>query len=1018
MAVLAAVFFAVSRTLGQFGGLSSFLTAAASAVGVSFLHAPVHPDAERMAYTLGLALLAGAILLFTAGRLSKPDTRLLGRLIDRALRLGTPRQMFALAPVAPWRAEEEAVIPRAGLAGKLIALLEMLQVQRRATAAMLNCLPLGAAIIDEEGRVVSANRFFCHMFPMTTVRTSDSPCLGELPDALWQRLSAVAPPGQPDRFHGARNLLVEYNGRRLRTSIAALAGGQESGDLRLLLVEDVAGAGGITGADYGKVYGRILECSPDAVLLVGVDGRVVISNAAAAELLGRQRSEIDGRSVAEVIPGRLTDFPEQKLDAYLCSGQFKVGRCKLHMELRRADGRSLLAEVTISEGSDEQGRFYVVSIRDAGADRMAELLDRDRLKVVDLLAQGKPTEVVLAEIALMVEHQLPGSRCAVLLVKGQRLVTAAAPSLPSSLWRALDDSLNAAYGVGGGDAAGAGELQPVTVARVPGEAVDDASGDARGAAPLCTRWLAPIVSSQGVLGGAVAVYRRDAAVPTRAQTELLSSASRLAAVSVEQLQLTSQLVFRALHDPLTGLANRSHFEERVKRAMARARRYHRKVGILSVDLDRFKLVNDTLGHAVGDGLLIRIARRFQEALRETDIVARWGGDEFVIGLVEVRDQHDVRVAARKMLDLFKTPFEVDGHAVAASCSIGSAVYPDDGETLEELLRSADRTMYRAKNDGRNGYRRYTPEMDVAGEHKLYLEAQLREALAREQLSLHYQPQFDLRTGRLAAVEALLRWRHPQLGLIPPSDFIPIAEECGLITPIGDWVLRKACRQAKAWSDAAGCPLRVAVNVSCLQFVQPDFAGRVGQILRDAAVDPALLELELTESMVMRRMDESANTLSRLRDVGVRLSIDDFGTGYSSLSYLQRLPIDGLKIDQSFVRELSASSKTPFLVKSIVSMAQDLGMVAVAEGVESLEQLRILRTTGCDLGQGFLFCRPTPEEELLPSPELAMIGLPGFRPAGPSPRDRSAAPRADCGPVLPEPFRVPGVLKDTLCSAVR
>jgi diguanylate cyclase (GGDEF)-like protein/PAS domain S-box-containing protein len=804
----------------------------------------------------------------------------------------------------------------------------------------------------------------------------------------------------------------------MRASTAALAADQASGDLQLLLVEDAAGAGVNAGVDFGKVYGRILECSQDAALLVGVDGRVIISNAAAAELLGRPRSEIDGRSVTEVIPGRLTDFPDQKLDAYLCSGQYKVGRCTLQMELRRADGKNLPVEVKVNEGADEQGRFYVVTIRDRGADRMAELLDRDRLKVVDWLAQGKPSEAVLAAIALMVEHQLPGSRCAVLLVKGQRLVTAAAPNVPSSLWRALDDSLTAAYGAGGGDTAGAAELQPVSTTRVPGEAVDDAPGEMPGPAPLCTRWLAPIISSQGVLGGAVAVYRRDSAGPTRAQMDLLGSASRLAAVSVEQLQLTSQLVFRALHDPLTGLANRPHFEERVKRAMARARRYHRKVGILSVDLDRFKLVNATLGRAVGAGLLVRIARRFQEALRETDIVARWGGDEFVIGLVEVRDHHDVRVTARKMLDLFKTPFEVDGHAIAASCSIGSAVYPDDGETLEELLRSADRTMYRAKNDGRNGYRRYTPELDVASEQKIYLEAQLREALAREQLSLHYQPQFDLRTGRLTAVEALLRWRHPQLGLIPPADFIPTAEESGLITPIGDWVLRRACRQAKIWSDAGGCPLRVAVNVSCLQFVQPDFAGRVQQILRDAAVDPALLELELTESTVMKRLEESAATLKRLRDVGVRLSIDDFGTGYSSLSYLQRLPIDGLKIDQSFVRELSSSSKTPFLVKSIVNMAQNLGMVAVAEGVESKAQLRILRGTGCDLGQGFLFCRPTPEEELQPLPELAMIGLPGFRPPGPRPRDWSAAPRADCGPVLSEPFRVPGVLKDTLCSAVR
>ena len=451
--------------------------------------------------------------------------------------------------------------------------------------------------------------------------------------------------------------------------------------------------------------------------------------------------------------------------------------------------------------------------------------------------------------------------------------------------------------------------------------------------------------------------------------ELVQLFISYAGAAVEQRELADQLAHQATHDTLTGLPNRALFEDRLEQAIRGAGRHGGSVALLVVDLDGFKRVNDSLGHHAGDELLRQVARRFRGRLRAGDTLSRMGGDEFTVVLTDLRAPSDAVRIGGELLETLEAAFSVDGGELFVTCSIGVSVYPEDGHDAATLQRHADVAMYRAKAAGRNALRCFTPEMNETARERLELEGRLRWALELGEFELYYQPQVTL-GGEPVAVEALVRWRHPSLGLVPPAKFIPAAEQSGLIVAIGTWVLSEACRQAALWCDA-GRPVRVAVNVSPLQFARPDFFETVRQALNGAGLAPQLLEVELTESLVMRDPDESARQMEQLRTLGVRVAVDDFGTGYSSLSYLHRLPIDALKIDRSFVAELEARRGTQALVQAIVALAQALDLTVVAEGVETAVQLEFLRTLGCDLAQGYLFARPMPADEV-----SAFLTVPG------------------------------------------
>jgi diguanylate cyclase (GGDEF)-like protein/PAS domain S-box-containing protein len=425
----------------------------------------------------------------------------------------------------------------------------------------------------------------------------------------------------------------------------------------------------------------------------------------------------------------------------------------------------------------------------------------------------------------------------------------------------------------------------------------------------------------------------------------------------------SRLNYMAFHDSLTALPNRSLFYDRINHGLARARRSNSKLALMLLDIDRFKIVNDSLGHDAGDILLKAIAMRLNEGVRDMDTVARLGGDEFVVVLEGIHDVDDVVFVANKLLVTLSRPLEISGHDISITVSIGVSIFPDDGADTDELLKNADIAMYKAKEAGKNNCQFYTRGMNATAVNYLLLENDLRRAIEQNQLTLYYQPQIDLKTGDMTGVEALVRWQHPDRGLISPAHFIPLAEETGLIVPIGEWVLREACRQNKYWLDAGRDVGKVAVNLSPRQFRQKNFPGKVENILKETGLEAKYLELEITESCAMEHAGETINQLNQLNQMGTFLAIDDFGTGYSSLAYLQRFPIQKLKIDRSFIHDIHDDANDAAIAKTIIGLAHNMQLRVVAEGVENEGQAEWLRNKGCDQAQGFLYAKPMTAKQL-------------------------------------------------------
>ncbi|MGH9422001.1 MAG: putative bifunctional diguanylate cyclase/phosphodiesterase, partial [Thermoanaerobaculia bacterium] len=422
-----------------------------------------------------------------------------------------------------------------------------------------------------------------------------------------------------------------------------------------------------------------------------------------------------------------------------------------------------------------------------------------------------------------------------------------------------------------------------------------------------------------------------------------------------------QMEYQAYHDALTGLPNRLLFRDRIDIALAHARRHRTQAAVMFLDLDQFKLVNDSLGHTVGDALLQEVGTRLVLSIRADDTVARMGGDEFTVLLTDVKETGSAGIVAQKLLEAISQPMVIEGHELYVTTSIGIARSPEDGVDAETLLKRADGAMYRAKEAGRNNFQFATATSLEMTSDRLEMERSLHHAFEREEFVVHYQPMTNLLTGNVVGAEALIRWNHPEKGLMPPDDFIPIAEDCGLILSIGEWVLRTAVTQMKAWHAEHG-PLRVAVNLSARQFQQRDLIAMIEHILTDNDYPPELLDIEITESTAMQNADVSLAVMKRLKQMGVRISIDDFGTGYSSLSYLKRFPIDTVKIDQNFVRDLSETTNDGAIITAVISMARALNLRVVAEGVETEAQLAFLRRENCEVVQGFLHSRPVPAAE--------------------------------------------------------
>ncbi|OFZ97367.1 MAG: hypothetical protein A3H35_20065 [Betaproteobacteria bacterium RIFCSPLOWO2_02_FULL_62_17] len=430
----------------------------------------------------------------------------------------------------------------------------------------------------------------------------------------------------------------------------------------------------------------------------------------------------------------------------------------------------------------------------------------------------------------------------------------------------------------------------------------------------------------------------------------------------ETRKYQEELARRANFDTLTELPNRNLLSDRTSTAIVRARRHGHGMALVFIDVDNFRVINDSLGHAVGDNMLRLVGERLRSCLREVDTVARIGGDEFVLVLGDRDDEKIIATQIQRIMAVFVKPFLVGEREFFVTASVGIASYPGDGDKVETLLQNAEIAMYRAKDIGRNTFQFYTAEMNSSVNERLVLESWLRRALERGELVLHYQPQVDLRSNRVFGAEALIRWQHPNMGLVSPAKFIPLAEQTGLIVAIGEWAMRTACAQNKAWQDAGLPPITVAVNISARQFREKNLADTVAEILAKTGLEPRYLEMEVTESVIMHDAEEVITLLQRLKSMGVTLSVDDFGTGYSSLSYLKRFPIDRLKIDQSFVHDIASDSDGAAIVRAVINLGHDLNLRVIAEGVETKEQLEFLRFLQCDEKQGYLFSRPLPAEE--------------------------------------------------------
>ncbi|MBY5583351.1 EAL domain-containing protein [Rhizobium leguminosarum] len=703
---------------------------------------------------------------------------------------------------------------------------------------------------------------------------------------------------------------------------------------------------------------------PDFLYVKDRDSRFVFANAVTASSLGLQRADlITGKRDFE-----LFDFETARRHFDIEQQIMATGEARIDMEesyvlpgSRRPICR-LTSKIPLRNDRGEIVGLIGVS-RDITERKRQEDLHRGQASLLEMIARNEPLPMILEALVLIIEAQLDGIDGSVLLLDGEgtRLYHGASPNLPGGYSR-LIDGVTIGPKVGScGTAVWRG--QTVIVEDVT---IDPLWEDFRAMiAPFGFRscWSTPIATSENNVLGTFALYSREVRRPTEHEMTLVALATHIAGIAIERKRVDDRIHFMAHHDDLTGLPNRAFLKERLASILDQARRNNRKVTVAYIDLDNFKDINDGRGHATGDEVLKEIAARMANSVRASDMVVRLGGDEFLVVLVH-QSSHDAGIT-RRLRDLQKAinrPIRDADGEITVTSSIGVAAFPFDGATSEELLANADRAMYRAKELGRNTLQHHdggsTPVGMPLGEQE-----ELHQAITGGQLFLQYQPQVDVATGRITGLEALVRWNHPAKGRVPPVNFIPLAEETGLIVSLGLWVLNEACRQARLWQDMGLTPLTIAVNVSAKQFADPDFATHVAEALERHRLQSRWLELEVTESVVMQNAERALAMMETLRGLGVRLSIDDFGSGYSSLAALKTFPFDRLKMDRSLVEALPGDKTAVAIASAVISLAQTLKLSVLAEGVETDAQMDFLRQAHCEEAQGFRFSKPVSPEEI-------------------------------------------------------
>ncbi|WP_071934337.1 bifunctional diguanylate cyclase/phosphodiesterase [Candidatus Thiodiazotropha endoloripes] len=601
--------------------------------------------------------------------------------------------------------------------------------------------------------------------------------------------------------------------------------------------------------------------------------------------------------------------------------------------------------------------------------KRVERHDERNAEILEMIAIGRPAAEIYDAIALMYEARHPGMRCSLLELHKGRLLHGGAPSMPKAY-------CDAVHGLEFGPDIGSCGTSTYTGHRVIVENIETDPKWATikdAALPHGMRccWSEPIKSSTGKVLGAFGMYYDYPATPNEEESNDLKAAARLASIVMERDQNQKRIHQLAYTDELTGLASRPHFFQSLDELIKTSKRHQRRFSLLYIDLDNFKNVNDTLGHDVGDQLLKVIAKRLKKFGRDVDFVARLSGDEFCILMDDVSDDYITANLAKRCLELIAQPLELSSRWHTPACSIGIAHYPDDGTDASQLLKAADTSLYAAKEHGKNRFAFYNQELTRKAEYRFQFEQYLREAIESEQLTLVYQPQLHLATGQIIGVEALSRWHHPVMGQVPPTEFIQVAEQIGMIKPLTKTILCNACRQAVSWQQQGLPLLRMSVNISPSHFLDEQLVTLIDQVLEETEMDPTLLELEVTETAVQTDRKNIA-IFSHLKESGIQIAIDDFGTGYSSIASLKHLKVDSLKIDKYFINDMLLDKKTQYLVNTMIEMGHNLGHTIVAEGIETKAQLELLKRLNCDTAQGYLFSRPVSAEAI---PKLVVNGIP-------------------------------------------
>lgn len=714
---------------------------------------------------------------------------------------------------------------------------------------------------------------------------------------------------------------------------------------------------------------RVLaENSSDVISRHTLAGVYLYVSPAATAILGYLPEQLLGSALIDFVHPEDASLVQQSFAAAVAH----VESGTIAFRFRAHDGRYVWLESTfraLIDSIDGGVREIHAAARDISLRMQMQYREQIRAEVLEMITQSQPLNEILTRLINAAEAIEPHTVAAgVMLNSG--VLHHCAPHLPGFLAASIERQLYnliarfSAISVETGERIISIDLlnDPSWVEMAPAIRESD----------FRSNWSILIRSRHREACGVFSMYRHDHLPPDGPAVELLKLASDLIAVAVEHRQLTDQLKFQARHDALTQLPNRAVFSDRLEQGLSLSARSGRAVGVLLVDVDRFKYINDTYGHQAGDELLCQVAHRLGARLRDSDVLARMAGDEFAIILFDIAAPIDAENVAAALTREFATPIDLHGRTQSITVSIGSATFPRDALDSTSLVKHADLALYRAKEDGRNTSRSFIPDMRDDSVARLEFEGELREAVARGELRLHYQPKVD-RVSRIVGVEALVRWQHPSLGMVPPAKFIPLAEETGIIIQIGGWVLQEAARQNRCWREAGLGNICIAVNVSARQFAQPDFVSVISKTLSTPGVGESWLELELTETVLMKNILDAVDKLAELHGMKVTVAIDDFGTGYSSLAYLQRLSLDTLKVDHSFVRTIvmpegheattHASESSRIIINAIVALAKSLGLSVIAEGIETEVQREFMLHSGCDQLQGFLFSPPMPPERV-------------------------------------------------------